>query len=161
MQYSHGDAELARQPAGYWTWATARSILSDIHASLAKAGMTQPQWWVLNQLVDPDGARTRAQMSEILATYLDPGARPIDESVDIVIALGWATEDSSGTLTLTAAGRLAFDTAKHVMDQVWAQRHDGIPDEAYVQALKVLQQFIHNTGGQAWHHAVGEANQPA
>ena len=35
------------------------------------------------------------------------------------------------------------------MDDVWARRHNGVTEDEFVQTLKVLQQFILNTGGQA------------
>ena len=47
------------------------------------------------------------------------------------------------------------------MDDVWARRHNGVTEDEFVQTLKVLQKFILNTGAQAWHHAIGEANRPA
>ncbi|MFE7977338.1 MarR family winged helix-turn-helix transcriptional regulator [Streptomyces shenzhenensis] len=152
MHYSHPGTELVQQPAGYWTWAAAHAILGNIHAALATVGLTQPQWWVLNQLADPDGTRTRRELTSLLHGYQNPGDRPIGEAVDILLALGFATETDSGTLGLTPAGRRHFERAGKVMDQLREQRHAGIPDEQYVQTLKVLQRFTHNTGGHAWHH---------
>ncbi|MGW7476447.1 MarR family transcriptional regulator, partial [Streptomyces cyaneofuscatus] len=32
-----------------------------------------------------------------------------------------------------------------------AEIHEGIPDEEFVAALKVLQRMIRNVGGRAWH----------
>jgi hypothetical protein len=59
MQYSHPDAELVRQPIGYWSWAAYSSVVGHIRKALATVGLTQPQWWVLNQLGDPAGVHGR------------------------------------------------------------------------------------------------------
>ncbi|WPB87813.1 MarR family transcriptional regulator [Streptomyces malaysiensis] len=106
----------------------------------------------LNQLANPDGTPTRQELASLLHGYQNPGDLPIGEAVDILLALGWATETDSNTLGLTPAGRRHFDRAAKVMDQLRDQRHAGIPDEEYVQTLTVLQRFTHNTGGRAWHH---------
>ncbi|MBA2813771.1 hypothetical protein E0500_042300 [Streptomyces sp. KM273126] len=91
-------------------------------------------------------------LTSLLHGYQSPGDRPTGEAVDILLALGWATETDSSTLGLTPAGRRHLDRAGKVMDQLREQRHAGIPDEEYVQTLKVLQRFTRNTGGHAWHH---------
>ncbi|MFJ3797585.1 MarR family winged helix-turn-helix transcriptional regulator [Streptomyces sp. NPDC090088] len=152
MEYSHTDAELIQQPIGYWSWAAFKAVVDRTRAALAGIGVTQPQWWVLAQVARADEVRTRAEVSGILRNYLDTGSAGMESEIDTVIAQGWITEDAEGRLRITGEGRVFFDEAAAVQDKLRAERHAGISDEEYLVTLKVLQRFIRNTGGQAWHH---------
>ncbi|MEU2333618.1 MarR family winged helix-turn-helix transcriptional regulator [Streptomyces sp. NPDC006654] len=152
MEYSHTDAELIQQPIGYWSWAAYKSVVDRTRAALSGIGTTQPQWWVLAQIARADRVRTRAEVSRLLRNYLGTGPEIMDSEIDTTISRGWITEDAEGRLNLTADGRTFYDKAATVQDELRAERHAGISDEEYLITLKVLQRFIHNTGGQAWHH---------
>ncbi|ELS54844.1 MarR family winged helix-turn-helix transcriptional regulator [Streptomyces viridochromogenes] len=152
MEYSHSDAELIRQPIGYWSWAAYKAVVTRTQAALAGIGMTQPQWWVLAQVARADTVKTRAEVSGLLANYLDAGPQAMESEITRTIAHGWITEDAEGRLGITADGRAAYDKAAALQDELWAERHAGISDEEYLTTLKVLQRFVHNTGGRAWHH---------
>lgn len=152
MEYSHSDTELIKQPIGYWSWAAYKAVVSRTQAALAEIGTTQPQWWVLAQVARADTVRTREEVSRLLRGYLDKGPEVMESEIDRTIAEGWITEDSEGRLGITPEGRAFFDKAAALQDELWAERHAGISDEEYLTTLKVLQRFIHNTGGQAWHH---------
>ncbi|MEU8774339.1 MarR family winged helix-turn-helix transcriptional regulator [Streptomyces sp. NPDC048606] len=153
MEYSHSDAELAHQPIGYWSWAAYDAVVGRTRGALAEIGTTQPQWWILARLAlaEPED-RTREAVAATLRGYLAVGAEGIHEEIDTTIARGWVTEEPAGGLGLTAEGREFFDRAAALQKDLWSERHAGIPDEEYVATLKVLQRFIHNTGGRAWHH---------
>lgn len=88
----------------------------------------------------------------MLSGYLDAGDRAIDEEIDTVVARGWVAEEAGGRLGLTSDGEEFFAKGSALQRQLWAERHAGISDEEYLTTLKVLQRFIHNTGGRAWHH---------
>ncbi|MEU5737332.1 MarR family winged helix-turn-helix transcriptional regulator [Streptomyces tendae] len=153
MDYSHGDAELIRQPIGYWSWAAYKAVVTRTRAALAELGTTQPQWWVLAQVGRADTPKTRAEVSGLLRNYLDAGPEAMESEIDATIAAGWITETASdGLLSLTAEGRTFFEKAAAVQDDLWTERHAGISDAEYLTTMKVLQRFIHNTGGRAWHH---------
>ncbi|RPE40462.1 DNA-binding MarR family transcriptional regulator [Streptomyces sp. Ag109_O5-1] len=152
MQYSHTDAELVQQPIGYWSWAAFKAVVDRTRAALAGIGTTQPQWWVLAQVARADDVKTRNEVSRLLRNYLDTGPEIMESEIDTTVAHGWITEDTEGRLSLTADGRAFYDRAAAVQDELWAERHAGISEEEYLVTLKVLQRFIHNTGGRAWHH---------
>ncbi|WP_030243097.1 MarR family winged helix-turn-helix transcriptional regulator [Streptomyces sp. NRRL S-455] len=152
MQYSHSDAELIRQPIGYWSWAAYKAVVTRTRAALAEIGITQPQWWVLAQVARAETVKTRDEVSRLLRGYLDVGSEGIGQEIDRTIAQGWITEDSGGRLGATAEGRAFYDKAAALQEELWAERHAGVSDEEYLTTLKVLQRFIHNTGGRAWHH---------
>lgn len=42
MEYSHSDADLIKQPIGYWSWAAYKAVVSRTRAALAEIGVTQP-----------------------------------------------------------------------------------------------------------------------
>ncbi|MFJ7234660.1 MarR family winged helix-turn-helix transcriptional regulator [Streptomyces tendae] len=153
MDYSHSDAELIRQPIGYWSWAAYKAVVTRTRAALAELGTTQPQWWVLAQVARADTPKTRVEVSGLLRNYLDAGPETMESEIDATIAAGWITETASdGLLSLTPEGRTFFEKAAALQDDLWTERHAGISDEEYLTTMKVLQRFIHNTGGRAWHH---------
>ncbi|MFG2678125.1 MarR family winged helix-turn-helix transcriptional regulator [Streptomyces sp. NPDC048392] len=155
MDYSHSDAELIRQPIGYWTWAAHKAVVTRTRAALAELGTTQPQWWVLAQVARAGAPKTRAEVSGLLRNYLDAGPEVMESEIDATIEAGWidqAGDTPDGRLTLTPEGRAFFGKAAAVQDDLWTERHAGISDEEYLTTMKVLQRFIHNTGGEAWHH---------
>uniref|UniRef100_A0AAU2JKS0 MarR family winged helix-turn-helix transcriptional regulator n=1 Tax=Streptomyces sp. NBC_00049 TaxID=2903617 RepID=A0AAU2JKS0_9ACTN len=152
MKYSHEDAELIQQPIGYWSWAAYEAIVSRTRGALAGMGTTQPQWWVLAQVARAEEVRTRGEVTDILKDYLAVGGEALAEEIDTTIARGWITQDAAGRLDMTAEGREFYDQAAALQKELWDERHAGISDEEYLTTLKVLQRFIHNTGGKAWHH---------
>ncbi|MGP3975358.1 MarR family winged helix-turn-helix transcriptional regulator [Streptomyces sp. 8N114] len=152
MEYSHSDAELIQQPIGYWSWAAYNAVVTRTRAALAGIGTTQPQWWVLAQVARADVVKTRDEVSRLLRNYLDTGPEAMESEIDRTIAQGWITEHSEGRLDITAEGRAFYDKAAALQDELWAERHADISDAEYLTTLKVLQRFIHNTGGSAWHH---------
>ncbi|MFF2074755.1 MarR family winged helix-turn-helix transcriptional regulator [Kitasatospora sp. NPDC058162] len=153
MEYSHSDAELIKQPIGYWSWAAYKAVVSRTRGALAELGTTQPQWWVLAQLARAESPRTRDEVSAVLRDYLDTGQEALDAEIDATVERGWVVAESAGgRLVLTSEGREFFDRAAALQDELWTERHSGISDEEYLTTLKVLQRFVHNTGGQAWHH---------
>ncbi|GAA2285056.1 hypothetical protein GCM10010145_55720 [Streptomyces ruber] len=152
MKYSHSDAELLQQPIGYWSWAAHKAVVTRTRAALAGIGLTQPQWWVLAQVSGADTAKSRDEVSRLLRDYLDTGAETLESEIDGAVVQGWITEDSAGRLSLTAEGGALHAKAAALQRELWEERHAGISDEEYLTCLKVLQRFIHNTGGRAWHH---------
>lgn len=152
MNYSHDDAGLARQPIGYWSWAAHQATVTHIRAALAEHGLTQPPWWVLNQLAEADEeGRDRAELVTMLSGYLDTGSDGMEEAVDSLLERGLATQDDRTRLRMTPEGGVLRDQALARVARASAEIHDGIPEAEFVAALKVLQRMIHNVGGQAWH----------
>ncbi|MFI7297435.1 MarR family winged helix-turn-helix transcriptional regulator [Streptomyces sp. NPDC050121] len=152
MEYSHSDTDLIKQPIGYWSWAAYKAVIDRTRAALAGIGTTQPQWWALAQVASADTVKTRDEVSRLLRDYLDVGPESMESEIDTIIAQGWITEDAEGRLGITAEGRAFYGKAAALQGELWAERHADISDEEYLITLKVLQRFIHNTGGRAWHH---------
>ncbi|MEW1614507.1 MULTISPECIES: MarR family winged helix-turn-helix transcriptional regulator [unclassified Streptomyces] len=152
MNYSHDDAGLARQPIGYWSWAAHDATVTHIRAALAEHGLTQPPWWVLNQLADADGdGHGRAELAALLGGYLDTGTDGIETAVDELVERALIAQDDGARLRITAEGRALRDRTLVRVARAREEIHEGIPDEEFVAALKVLQRMIHNVGGKAWH----------
>ncbi|NUV66633.1 MULTISPECIES: MarR family winged helix-turn-helix transcriptional regulator [unclassified Streptomyces] len=152
MNYSHDDAGLARQPIGYWSWAAHEATVTHIRSALAEHGLTQPPWWVLNQLEEAgEAGRDRAELVTLLSGYLDTGTDGMEEAVDAVLERRLATQDSGSRLRLTPEGRALREKTYARVMRARAEIHEGIDDTEFVAALKVLQRMIHNVGGKAWH----------
>ncbi|MFD3413123.1 MarR family winged helix-turn-helix transcriptional regulator [Streptomyces cyaneofuscatus] len=152
MDYSHDDAGLARQPIGYWSWAAHEATVTHIRAALAEHGLTQPPWWVINQLVEAEeDGRGRAELAAFLGGYLDTGADGIEAAADELLDRGLITQDDGSRLRITPEGRALRDRAFTRVVRAREEIHEGVTDEEFVAALKVLQRMIHNVGGKAWH----------
>ncbi|MET8183742.1 MarR family winged helix-turn-helix transcriptional regulator [Streptomyces sp. NPDC005336] len=152
MEYSHSDAELIRQPIGYWSWAAHKAVVTYIRAGLSDFGLSQPQWWVLGQVLDGgEDGRSRAEVRAVLEGYLDVGA-DLEPEIDALLTRGLLTTDDEKRLRLTDEGRALRERVAERQGAMRDRIHDGIPDEEYVAGLKVLQRMIHNVGGTAWHH---------
>jgi hypothetical protein len=150
MQFSHPDDELVRQPIGYWSWAAYSSVVGHIRKALATVGLTQPQWWVLNQLGDPAGVHSRDGLTQLLRGYLDVGDQ-LQIDINELIARRLIVDDGAG-LTMTADGEHVLADAREVQRAAQARIHDGVSDEELLTTMKVLQRMIHNTDGKFWHH---------
>lgn len=152
MNHSHNDAELIKQPIGYWSSAAGEAVVTRIRTALQEElGITQPQWWVLNQVASSERGKTREEVTAVLQGYLDGGAA-LGPEIDTTVQHGWITEDPQDRLRATAEGKQLYDEAASLQDRLWAERHEGISDEDYLTTLKVLRRMIHNVGGTAWHH---------
>ncbi|THC53136.1 MarR family winged helix-turn-helix transcriptional regulator [Streptomyces sp. A1499] len=150
--YSHADADLANQPIGYWSSAAGSAVVHHIRTMLAEMGLTQPQWWIVNQLVDAPEGRSRDEVVAVLRGYLDTGDGALLHDVSALHDRGLITEDAAGRIALTEEGRALWSRTAGRQQKVRAEIHEGITDEEYIGALKVLQRMIHNVGGAAWHH---------
>ncbi|RSN44438.1 transcriptional regulator [Streptomyces sp. WAC 04229] len=152
MDYSHSDADLIHQPIGYWSWAAYNAVVTRTRAALAEIGTTQPQWWVLAQVAGAGTPKTRDEVSRLLRNYLDAGPEVMESEIDATVTRGWIAQSPDGRLTLTPEGGAFHAKAAALQRDLWTERHAGISDEEYLTTVKVLQRFIHNTGGKAWHH---------
>ncbi|WP_424185255.1 MarR family transcriptional regulator [Actinokineospora sp. G85] len=152
MEYSHNDADLIKQPIGYWSWAAGEAVVTRTRTALREEfGITQPQWWVLNQVSSSAEGKTRKEVTAVLQGYLDVG-EGLGPEIETTVQHGWVIEDPQGRLRATTEGRQLHDKVAGLQDRLWAERHEGISDEEYLITLKVLQRMIHNVGGAAWHH---------
>lgn len=150
--YSHSDQDLVDQPIGYWSSAAGTAVVHHIRTMLAEMGLTQPQWWVLSQLVRAPEGRPRDEVVSVLKGYLEVGEGALLHNIHALRDRGLLTEDPAGRIALTDDGRALQARVAERQKAVRAQIHEGITDEDYVRTLKVLQRMIHNVGGAAWHH---------
>ncbi|MFB8167150.1 MarR family winged helix-turn-helix transcriptional regulator [Kitasatospora purpeofusca] len=145
------DAELAGQPAAYWTGVAYEALIAFTRARQAEKGYTQPQFWLLRNLskndISPDGAgMTVPELRAAMASYLRPEDDLTAEAA-VLVERGWLTRDADHRLWLTEKGeRARVDLARNA-PAIRAAIHAGIDDADYVTALKVLRQLIRNTGG--------------
>ena len=151
MRFSHPDDELLTQPIGYWSWAANQSVVGHIRKALATIELSQPQWWVLNQLGDPEGVHTRHGLTQLLQGYLGVGDQ-LQVDIDDLIARDLIAVDDEDSVAMTEDGERVLADAKEVQRVAEAQIHNGVSDEQLITTLKVLQRMIHNTDGKFWHH---------
>ncbi|MFF4324180.1 MarR family transcriptional regulator [Streptomyces sp. NPDC001568] len=145
------DAELAGQPAAYWTGVAYEALIAYTRARQAEKGYTQPQFWLLRNLsvndISPDGeGMTLPELRGAMVSYI----RPEDDlaaEAEVLLERGWLSRDAEERLWLTEEGEQArLDLARNA-PAMRAALHEGIDDADYVTTLKVLQQLIRNAGG--------------
>ncbi|WND39690.1 MarR family winged helix-turn-helix transcriptional regulator [Streptomyces sp. BB1-1-1] len=144
------DAELAGQPAAYWTGVAYEALISYARARQAEKGYTQPQFWLLRNLsrndISPDGeGMTLSELREAMTSYV----RPEDDlaaEAEVLLERGWLSRDAEHRLWLTEEGeRARVDLARNA-PAIRAALHEGIDDADYVTTLKVLRRLIRNAG---------------
>ncbi|MEU7628369.1 MarR family winged helix-turn-helix transcriptional regulator [Nocardia sp. NPDC049220] len=145
------DAELAGQPAAYWTGVAYEALIAYTRAQQAEKGYTQPQFWLLRNLsandISPDGeGMTLPELQEAMTSYI----RPEDDlaaEAEALLGRGWLTRDAEHRLWLTEEGEQArVDLARNA-PAIRAALHEGIDDADYVTTVKVLHRLIRNAGG--------------
>ncbi|MFI1188960.1 MarR family transcriptional regulator [Streptomyces californicus] len=145
------DAELAAQPAAYWTGIANEALVAYTRARLAEKGCTQPQFWLLRNLsaddISPDGAgMTLPELQEAMASYIRREDDLVSDAAELV-RRGWLRQDAGGALWITEEGEQARLGLKRNAPAIRAVLHAGISDEDYVTTVKVLRRFIRNAGG--------------
>ncbi|MFE0044854.1 MarR family winged helix-turn-helix transcriptional regulator [Streptomyces albireticuli] len=144
------DAELAGQPAAYWTGIAYEALIAFTRARQDEKGYTQPQFWLLRNLsendISPDGkGMTLSELREAMASYIRPEDDLAAES-EVLVERGWLTRDTEDRLWLTEEGeRARVDLARNA-PAIRAALHEGIDDADYVTTMKVLR-LILNAGG--------------
>ncbi|MFI0486534.1 MarR family transcriptional regulator [Actinomadura sp. 9N215] len=144
------DADLAAQPAAYWTGVAYEALIAFTRARLAELGFTQPQFWLLRNLskndISPDGqGMTIPELRQAMTSYLRP-EDDLETDAEVLLERGWLTRDDEARWWITDAGEEARLTAKQHAPAVRDRIHQGIDDADYVTTLKVLRQMIRNTG---------------
>ncbi|MFC6933814.1 MarR family transcriptional regulator [Actinomadura yumaensis] len=109
------DAELAAQPAAYWTGAAYEALIAFIRARHAELGFTQPQFWLLRNLskndISPDGqGMTVPELQRAMSSYLRP-EDDLEAEAKVLLERGWLTRDGDGRLWITEAGRRLASTS--------------------------------------------------
>lgn len=150
-QYT-SDAELAGQPAAYWTGLAYEALIAFTRARQAELGFTQPGFWLLRNLsrhdISPDGrGMTVPELERAMSSYLR-SEDDLEAEAAVLLERGWLTRDGEGRLWITEAGEEARLSLKQHAPAIRERIHEGIDDADYVTTLRVLQRMIRNTGGE-------------
>lgn len=146
---SQPDAELAAQPAAYWTRLAYESVIAFTRREQEKRGFTQLEFWILRHLSPADlatstkeltGGELRVAMREYLRAEDD-----VDSTSASLVQRGLLETDSSGRYRITPDGETARLEMAQQTPQIRALIHEGIDDADYVIAVKVLKQLVANT----------------
>jgi hypothetical protein len=139
-------SELARQPIGYWSGHTHRTVVGQIRADLNIEGLTQPTWWILNHVAGAPATWTPAALTERLHVF-------DDQATDFVGAFSeldrrsLLVERHDGALELTELGVATLGRSRERSAATLRRTMAGISDGEYIAALDVLRRIIDNLGG--------------
>ncbi|MFG2332401.1 MarR family transcriptional regulator [Streptomyces sp. NPDC048604] len=144
------DADLAAQPAAYWTGLANEALVAFTRVWLTELGFTQPGYWLLRNLskhdLSPDGqGMTLPELEQAMSSYLRPEDDLAIES-ELLVGRGWLTRDEAARLWITEAGEDARAGLKARVPGFRTRVHERIDDADYVTTLKVLRQMLRNTG---------------
>lgn len=140
------DDVLATQPVGYWSGLAHTAVTRHLRDAMARIDVTQPQYWVLNRVNGGPAAPSREEVVAQL-THLADGPDEISRVVDQLLHRAWLRVDGRQRLHLTDAGEAARVRLRELVVGVRAVVHQGISDEEYVAALKVLRRMVANVEG--------------
>ncbi|GAA2786564.1 hypothetical protein GCM10019017_34720 [Streptomyces showdoensis] len=146
------DAALASQPIGYWSGLAHAAVTRHLRDAMARIDVTQPQYWVLNRVHGGPEAPSRADAVAQLTPLAD-GPDEIGRVVDQLVHRGWLRTDADQRLHLTDEGEAARLRLRALVTELRAVVHEGIGDEEYVAALKVLRTMIANVEGAGARHS--------
>ncbi|HEY9367477.1 MarR family winged helix-turn-helix transcriptional regulator [Streptomyces sp.] len=138
------DEALAAQPIGYWSGVVHKAVIGRIRDEMARIDVTQPQWWTLNQVAaGGDAGPSREDVAARLADFADSPDEP-GRAVDQLLHRGWLGTGEDGRLRVTESGLEAMARIKELVTALRAEIHEGITDEEWVAALKVLRRMKEN-----------------
>lgn len=137
------DDMLASQPVGYWTGLAHTTVTGQLRDAMARIDATQPQYWVLNCVHSWAAAPSREEVAAQLTPLAD-GPHEIARVVDQLLHREWLRADTGGRLHLTDAGEAARLRLRALATELRAVVHEGVGDEEYVAALKVLRTMVAN-----------------
>ncbi|MFI6416043.1 MarR family winged helix-turn-helix transcriptional regulator [Streptomyces sp. NPDC050842] len=140
------DGALATQPIGYWSGLAHAAVTRHLRDAMARIDVTQPQYWVLNRVNGGPGAPSREEVVGQLTPLAD-GPHEIARVVEQLLHRGWLRADDARRLHLTEVGEAARVRLRELVTEVRAEVHEGISDEEYVAALKVLRRMVANVEG--------------
>ncbi|MFJ1648509.1 MarR family winged helix-turn-helix transcriptional regulator [Streptomyces sp. NPDC088258] len=140
------DDMLATQPIGYWSGLAQEAVTRQLRDAMARIDVTQPQYWMLNRVNGGSAAPSREEVVTQL-TPLTDGPHEIARVIDQLIHRGWLRIDAGQRLRLTDAGEAARVRLRELVTELRGVVHEGIGDEEYVAALKVLRRMIANVEG--------------
>ncbi|MEJ8646855.1 hypothetical protein WKI65_01915 [Streptomyces sp. MS1.AVA.3] len=89
------------------------------------------------------GPLTRQALGRLLKSFWQPGARTLDEVVDVLAGRGRITADGD-TLALTPAGRRAHAEAASQADVSRARLLRGLTEDDYLRTVAVLDRMTAN-----------------
>lgn len=125
------DAELAAQPAAYWTGVAHEALIAYTRERQAEKGYTQPQFWLLRNLsaadISPDGSgMTLPELQRAMASYI----RPEDDlavEAEALVRRGWLRRDADDRLWITEEGSRRVSTSSATLPRSAPRSTTGFP----------------------------------
>lgn len=132
-------------PIGYWIKQVDNLLTAQINAAQSAHGVSRPQWQILNLLKETGGAG-QARLFETMRTFVD--ASGLSEILLSLRERGWIEAKATGAdeFQLTEAGRQQYDIIFATQKEVRQRAMQGISEEEYGTAVRVLQRIVDNLG---------------
>lgn len=139
--------DLVSQPIGFWAGEAYRLISARLIQSLAEAGLTQPQWWVLGRIGGEPRSWSIDQLVDELEPYSDnEEGRDIGDEIKDLVARG-AVRTSGGTLVITERGAALLATAQANNGSAHGEMRADLTDDEYAAMIDGLMKVVGSLGG--------------
>lgn len=140
--FSH-DSE---KPIGWYLKRVDKLITQNVNDMFAPMGLTRTHWQALNNTYH-GRVKTRKDLHELIHDFVD--LKTLDDIIDSLVQRGWMirTEKPELGITeleLTDEGNEAFPRLDAILFEFDKQVFQGITEEEYKTAIKVLNQLICN-----------------
>lgn len=140
------------RPLGWWIKLVDLLLDESANAQVHDAGVTREHWQVLAVLLG--GAASTAQVDDVLAPFGSRrGAGATVVYVDDLRRRGWVTgtdarpgDPHGGTLSVTLAGREAYDAARGLIGTTRESLLAGVAARDYEVTVATLQRVARNLG---------------
>jgi DNA-binding MarR family transcriptional regulator len=136
----------SKLPIGYWLKQADNLLTEQINKAQAAHRVSRFEWQVLNVL-EEIGNASRERIFETMRAFVD--ARNLEEIITGLIARGWIerSKASQAELQLSEEGRRQHEVIFATQKEIRQRAMQGISEEEYATAIRVLQRIVNNLGG--------------
>lgn len=131
----------AERPIGYWLKTLDRLIDGQFESRLGDAGLSRPQWQILNLL--HDGARSMPELQDELEPFLQDAPNELDDAVTGLLSRGWA-DSQNAVISLSKTGEAQFGLVTANIAELRQDLAAGISPEEYRATVDVLVRMVAN-----------------
>src|SRR5690606_9120713 len=130
---------------GYWIRQADQALTTHIDAAQSAQGLARLDWQLLNLLHDR-GAQPGQAIAHVMQPFAD--THRLGEALAALAARGVIEGDGSeaSPFRLTEEGRRLHASAAAVQQEVRQKAVQGISQDDYVTAVRVLQRIVENLG---------------
>ena len=137
------DVKRPHVPIGYWVKRADELLTQRINEAQQENGLSRLEWLVLN-VVHEQGSASFQSIADALSPFSD--AATLVEAIERFVQREVFESEGAGSTVyrLTSAGRRLHAAALRSQERLRTRAFDGISEDEYVTAIRVLQMVVKN-----------------